>query len=124
MLSEATPDVQLAAPFDLTSTTLENSLFRNVLYTTAQLQIVAMNVKDRIKTETHRYTTQMITVVAGSARVFIDDQAFTIKAGQSIIVPAGATHTVLSVGPEPLRLWTVYAPPEHEPGVKQSVAPL
>jgi len=111
-----------SAEFDLKAETLANTLFRRVLYTTQQMQVVAMCIQPlkMIYPETHLYTTQMFTVVAGSALILVKDAANMLEAGQSLIVPAGALHTVLNKSEtEPLRLWTIYAPPEHAPGVKQ-----
>jgi mannose-6-phosphate isomerase-like protein (cupin superfamily) len=106
-----------SAEFDLTAETLANTLFRRVLYTTQQMQVVAMCIQPlkMIYPETHLYTTQMFT-----ALILVKDAANMLEAGQSLIVPAGALHTVLNKSEtEPLRLWTIYAPPEHAPGVKQ-----
>jgi mannose-6-phosphate isomerase-like protein (cupin superfamily) len=108
--------------FDLLAETLANNLFRRVLYTTQQMQVVAMCLQPLklIYPETHLYTTQMFTVAAGSALFIVHEAATLLTAGQSLIVPAGALHTVLNPSEtEPLRLWTMYAPPEHAPGVKQ-----
>ena len=38
----------------------------------------------------------------------------------AVIVPAGARHNVRNTGDAPLRLYTIYGPPEHKDGVVQS----
>ncbi len=38
------------------------------------------------------------------------------KADDGVIVPAGAKHNVINTGSEPLRLYTIYGPPEHIEG--------
>jgi mannose-6-phosphate isomerase-like protein (cupin superfamily) len=37
----------------------------------------------------------------------------------AVIVPAGARHNVRNTGLEPLRLYTIYGPPEHKDKVVQ-----
>ena len=51
--------------------------------------------------------------------IWIDGVANRVKADDGIVVPQGARHNVVSVGVEPLRLYTIYGPPEHLDGVTQ-----
>ena len=40
-----------------------------------------------------------------------------IRAGSGIVVPAGANHNIINTGDGPLKLYTIYAPPNHRDGV-------
>ena len=52
----------------------------------------------------------------GEAEAVIAGESFRVRAGQVVLVPAGTRHNFINRGSDPLRLWTVYAPPEHRPG--------
>lgn len=108
--------------FNLTLLARANTWFRNVVYTTQQVQLVTMAIAPgrSIPTETHRWTSQVITVVSGTADIAIEATLHRLKAGETIIVPAGSKHIVSATGTETLKLWTLYAPPEHEPSLQQT----
>lgn len=91
----------------------ENDDYRRVVLTTPYAQVSLMRVDDFIPQETHEYATQIITVVGGKARVYFGAKYTSVRAGESIVVPPGTTHTVAARGAEPLRLYSVYAPPLH-----------
>jgi mannose-6-phosphate isomerase-like protein (cupin superfamily) len=107
--------------FNLTLLAKANTWFRNVVYTTQQTQLVTMSLAPgrSIPTETHLWTTQIINVVSGTADIAVDSTLHKLKAGDTIIVPAGSEHTVSATGKETLKLWTLYSPPEHEPNLQQ-----
>ncbi|SFA71380.1 Mannose-6-phosphate isomerase, cupin superfamily [Poseidonocella pacifica] len=98
--------------------TEENDLFRNVLYTGQNLQLVLMSLKpgEEIGEETHDDRDQFFRFETGSGQVWIDGAANEVKADDAVIVPAGAKHNVVNTGAEPLRLYTIYGPPEHLDG--------
>ena len=50
----------------------------------------------------------------------IDDHSYDVADGSGIIVPAGARHNVRNTGDGPLKLYTLYGPPEHKDGIVQS----
>ena len=104
---------------DIETLTLTNSDFRNVLYTGRYLQLVLMTLKpgEEIGEEVHADHDQFFRIEAGSGEVWIDRVATPIKADDAVIVPAGALHNVVNTGSEPLRLYTLYGPPEHRDGV-------
>lgn len=91
----------------------ENDDYRRVVLTTPYAQVSLMRVDDQIPQETHEYATQIITVVAGKARVYFGAAHTSVRAGESIVVPPGTTHTVVARAGEPLRLYSIYAPPLH-----------
>jgi len=98
--------------------TLENSNFRRVLYTGAQMQLVLMTLKpgEEIGEEVHEDRDQFFRVEQGNGKVYIDGQATDVEDDFAIIVPAGARHNVKNTGSEPLKVYTLYAPPEHKHG--------
>jgi mannose-6-phosphate isomerase-like protein (cupin superfamily) len=112
------PDMKgfLANIEDLTET---NTDFRRVLYTGRNLQLVLMSLRpgEEIGLETHGDRDQFFRVEAGAGEVWIDGAKTAVKADDAFVVPAGAEHNVVNTGPEPLRLYTIYGPPEHRDGV-------
>ena len=98
--------------------TKKNSLFRRVLYTGHNLQLVLMAIQpgDEIGEEVHDDRDQFFRIEAGSGEVWIDKVCNKVKADDGIIVPQGALHNVINTGKEPLRLYTIYGPPEHIDG--------
>jgi mannose-6-phosphate isomerase-like protein (cupin superfamily) len=103
---------------DIEQLTEENSDFRRVLYTGDQMQLVLMALRpgEEIGAEVHEDRDQFFRVEAGSGEVWIDGARTPIESDMAIIVPAGARHNVKNTGGEPLKLYTIYAPPEHADG--------
>lgn len=99
--------------------TVENADFRRVLYTGKYLQLVLMTLKpgEEIGEEVHEDHDQFFRIEAGSGEVRIDGVPSAIKDDDAVIVPAGARHNVVNTGSEPLKLYTIYGPPEHREGV-------
>jgi mannose-6-phosphate isomerase-like protein (cupin superfamily) len=100
---------------DIETLTVENSDFRRVLYTGHNLQLVLMAIQpgDEIGEEVHDDRDQFFRVEKGAGEVWIDGNRSKVKGDDAIIVPAGARHNIVNTGDEPLRLYTLYAPPEH-----------
>ena len=98
--------------------TEENDDFRRVLYTGHNLQLVLMTIQpgEEIGEEVHDDRDQFFRIEAGAGEVWIDGRCNKVKADDGIIVPQGARHNVKCVGKEPLRLYTIYGPPEHVDG--------
>ena len=102
--------------------TTDNSDFRRVLYTGKQLQLVLMTLPPGcdIGSEVHEDRDQFFRFEDGAGEVDIDDNTYKVEDGTGIIVPAGARHNVRNTGDRPLKLYTIYGPPEHKDGVVQS----
>lgn len=100
--------------------TVENSDFRQVLYTAknCQLVVMALKPKEEIGMEVHKLD-QFFRVEAGTGEAILDGVHTAIKAGFAIIVPAGANHNIINTGTVPLKLYTLYAPPNHRDGIIQ-----
>jgi len=99
--------------------TLDNTDFRRVLYTGKHLQLVLMTLQagDDIGEEVHAGHDQFFRIESGKGEVLIDGTRHPVEDDDAIIVPAGARHNVTNTGTAPLKLYTLYAPPEHKDGV-------
>lgn len=103
---------------DIESIATDNDDFRRVLYTARNCQLVVMALKPQedIGAEVHKLD-QFFRVEAGSGEAVLDGVRTAIQAGYAVIVPAGARHNIINTGSEPLKLYTLYAPPNHRDGV-------
>lgn len=99
--------------------TEKNKYFREVLFTSRLSQLVVMSLKPReeIGLETHSDTDQFIRVEEGTGKAILDGQVYRLKAGSAIVIPAGTEHNVVNTSTkDPLKLYTLYTPPEHPDG--------
>ena len=97
---------------------ISNEFFRQVLYTAKYSQLVLMSLRagEEIGAEVHKLD-QFFRVEQGTGEVVLDGHRTPIKAGFAIVVPAGANHNIINTGGVPLKLYTVYSPPNHRDGV-------
>lgn len=104
---------------DIERLTEENSDFRRVLYTGHHLQLVLMTLQagEEIGEEVHDDRDQFFRFEEGEGEVMIDGVRHAVKGDHGVVVPAGARHNVINRGSEPLKLYTLYGPPEHRDGV-------
>ena len=104
---------------DIEKLTEENEDFRRVLYTGHHLQLVLMSLRpgEEIGEEVHEDRDQFFRIEEGEGEVVIDGVQHEVEDDDAIIVPAGARHNVICTGDSPLRLYTLYGPPEHRDGV-------
>ena len=95
--------------------TLENTDYRRVLYTAKNSQLVLMSIEpgDEIGEETHELD-QFIRVEAGNAVVTLNGDKQDLPADSAVVIPAGVLHNVQNTGDTALKLYSVYAPPEHK----------
>jgi mannose-6-phosphate isomerase-like protein (cupin superfamily) len=100
---------------DIERITKENSDFRRVLYTGKNLQLVLMSLQpgEDIGEEVHDDRDQFFRVETGNGEVSIDGRRTKLEDDMAVIVPAGARHNVRNTGEKPLKLYTIYGPPEH-----------
>ena len=101
--------------------TLENTDYRRVLYTGKYTQLVLMTLQpgEEIGLETHTGHDQFIRIEAGTGYAQLDDERRELADGSIVVIPSGAKHNVVNTGTEPLRLYTLYSPPEHPDGTVQ-----
>ncbi|MFA5926029.1 MAG: cupin domain-containing protein [Parcubacteria group bacterium] len=99
--------------------TRENENFRKVLYTAKNSQLVVMTLKpnEEIGEETHALD-QFIRIEEGKGKAVLDDIDHEIEDDFAIVIPAGTKHNIINTSLDsPMRLYTVYSPPEHRDGV-------
>lgn len=116
--------------FDIETATRENTNYRTVAWTGKFLQVTLMSISpgESIGLEVHPDTDQFLRLDAGRGRCVMgpaeDDLTFEqdVEDGWSIQVPAGTWHDVVNTGDEPMRLYAIYAPVHHAPGIVQATA--
>jgi mannose-6-phosphate isomerase-like protein (cupin superfamily) len=98
--------------------TVENADFRRVLYTGQNMQLVLMSIKPggEIGEEVHDDRDQFFRIEQGEGVISIDGVDHAVKDDDGVIVPQGARHNVRATGDRPLKLYTIYGPPEHIDG--------
>ncbi len=103
---------------DIEAIAIGNQNFRRVLYTSKHCQLVVMALKPNEETGAEVHTLdQFFRVEQGHGEVVLDGVHTPVHAGHAVVVPAGARHNIINTGPEPLKLYTIYAPPNHRDGV-------
>src|SRR5512141_175714 len=103
---------------DIEGLAVKNDEFRRVLYTAkhCQLVVMALKPKEKIGMEVHKLDEFFRGQEATGAPV-LDGVRTAIRAGFAVIVPAGTNHNIINTGNSPLKLYTLYAPPNHRDGV-------
>ncbi len=99
--------------------TLANEYFRKVIFTGPKSQLVVMALKpgEEIGMEKHQGIDQFIRIEEGEAKVILGGEEHEAKDDFAIVIPAGTYHNIInSSADKPLKLYTVYSPPEHAPG--------
>jgi mannose-6-phosphate isomerase-like protein (cupin superfamily) len=103
---------------DIVKRAKANSYFREVLATGPHSQIVVMSIPPGgdIGEEVHDDVDQVLVFVGGEGQAILDGETSSVSVGRLVHVPAGTRHNFVNTGEIDLRLYTIYAPPEHEPG--------
>jgi mannose-6-phosphate isomerase-like protein (cupin superfamily) len=103
---------------DIEALAVKNVAFRQVLYTAKHCQLVLMALKpgEEIGAEVHKLD-QFFRVEEGSGEAVLDGARTALRAGFAVVVPAGTRHNIINTGTAPLKLYTLYAPPNHRDGV-------
>ncbi len=98
--------------------TLENESFRRVLFTGKNSQLVVMSIppSGEVGEETHKYTEQTLFFLSGTGEGMLDDKEFSIGPGDVVVVVPGTRHNFRNTGTQALKIYTVYAPPNHIDG--------
>lgn len=99
--------------------TLNNEDFRRVLFTGPKSQLVLMSVApaDEIGSEIHKDIDQFIKIESGQGKAILDGMEYDISSGFAVLIPAGMEHNILNTSEsEPIKIYTIYSPPEHKEG--------
>jgi mannose-6-phosphate isomerase-like protein (cupin superfamily) len=104
--------------------TIQNKNYRTVLWTGGHLQLTLMSLKvgEDIGLEVHPYLDQFLRIEEGQGIVQMgnrkDNLYFqeNVRDDFAIIIPAGKWHNLINIGNTPLKLYSIYAPPQHPHG--------
>jgi mannose-6-phosphate isomerase-like protein (cupin superfamily) len=109
---------------DINKATKQNNTFRTALWTGSHLQVTLMsiNVGEEIGAEVHPNLDQFLRIeqgqgltTMGSSRNSMNLQA-RVSDDDAIMIPAGTWHNLINTGNIPLKLYSIYAPPQHPRG--------
>jgi mannose-6-phosphate isomerase-like protein (cupin superfamily) len=95
-----------------------NKNFRRVLFTGKNSQLVVMDILPggEAGEEIHKYTEQTLFFLSGTGEGILDDKKFPIGPGDVVVVTPGTKHNFRNTGTEDLKIYTLYAPPNHLDG--------
>ena len=104
--------------------TTNNTTFRTEVFTGKNLQLTVMSIGpgEEIGLEVHDDVDQFLRIEQGKGRLEsgpAKDQLtdnHDVEDDWALIIPAGTWHNVKNTGDGPLKLYSIYAPPEHPDG--------
>jgi mannose-6-phosphate isomerase-like protein (cupin superfamily) len=104
---------------NIESLSLKNNDFRRVIYTTERSQLVLMMLQphEEIGMEMHEDIDQFFRVEEGKGEAILNEVHHKLEDGSAVLVPAGVHHNIVNTGDRPLKLYTLYTPPNHRDGV-------
>lgn len=99
---------------NIENTTLANENFRQVLFTAQHSQLVVMSIPagEDIGEETHDLD-QFLRIEQGQGQTILNGEKQSIEEGFAVLVPAGTKHNIINTGNQPLKLYSLYSPPNH-----------
>ena len=103
---------------DIVQLARSNDAFRREVATGEHSQVVVMTIPpgEEIGEEVHEASDQLLVFVDGRGDAVLEGSTTKVGPNDLVLVPAGTRHNFINTGEVPLRLVTVYAPPEHAPG--------
>lgn len=104
---------------DIEKLTLKNNNYRKVINTTKKSQLVLMSLKplEEIGMEVHKTKDQFLRIEQGTGVAILNGKKYKLKDGSAVVVPAGTNHNIINLSKtNKMKLYTIYTPPEHEPG--------
>lgn len=109
---------------DIEAVTKRNNTFRTALWTGKHLQLTLMSIDvgEDIGLEIHPDVDQFLRIEEGRGLVKMGgrkdqlDFQQEVCDGFAILIPAGTWHNLINTGYTPLKLYSIYAPPQHKPG--------
>ncbi len=98
--------------------TEENENYRKVLFTGPKSQLVVMTLQpgEDIGEEVHDDHDQFIRLEEGEGKAILDDVEYELQDDWAVVIPAGMKHNIINTGDTKMKLYTIYAPPEHPEG--------
>lgn len=103
---------------DIVALAKQNENFRREVTTGQHSQVVLMSLApgEDIGEEVHADVDQTLVFVSGEGEAVLDGEKSAITPNSLYFVPAGTRHNFINTGSTPMKLFTIYAPPEHAPG--------
>ena len=103
---------------NIISETEQNTNYRKVLFTGTRSQLVVMDIPPggEVGAETHTYTEQTLFFLSGTGEAVLGGKTTPIVAGDVVVVTPGTQHNFINTGTDDLKIYTVYAPPNHIDG--------
>jgi mannose-6-phosphate isomerase-like protein (cupin superfamily) len=108
---------------NIETATVENTNYRTTLWTGKNLQITLMSIDpgNDIGLEVHDTHDQFLRIEQGQATVNMGPnkeqlQVWQASSSDAVVVPAGTWHNLVSNGEVPLKVYSIYAPPQHPHG--------
>ncbi|HBE77929.1 MAG TPA: cupin domain-containing protein [Firmicutes bacterium] len=116
---------------NINEATKQNNNYRTALWTGRNLQLTLMsiNVGEDIGLEVHPHLDQFIRIEEGQGLVQMGDRKNCLDFQRNVhddfavIIPAGTWHNIINTGNKPIKLYSIYAPPQHPFGTVQVVKP-
>jgi mannose-6-phosphate isomerase-like protein (cupin superfamily) len=109
--------VSKPAPFqaNILQAARENEAYRRVVFTGAKTQLVVMTLPKGtdIGEETHEKVEQLFFIASGQGKAIVNGVESAIGPGDVVVATPGTRHDLVNTGAEPLRIYTVYSPPNH-----------
>ena len=109
---------------DIEEASKNNNAFRRAIWTGEHLQVTLMNIKpgESIGLELHSDVDQFIRIEDGVGIIKMGDNKQNLNFEKKVyedfafVIPAGKWHDLINVGNKPLKLYSIYAPPQHAKG--------
>lgn len=112
---------------DICNATQSNMAFRAAIWTGKHLQITLMCIPPcgEVGLESHPHLDQFLRIESGQGLVTMGPNRESLTLRQSvgrnsaIVIPAGAWHNLINTGNCPIKLYSIYTPPQHPKGTCQ-----
>ena len=109
---------------DIQKAAKQNYNFRLALWTGTYYQLTLMNIHagEDIGLEIHDDVDQFLRIEEGQGRVMMGDSEYNlyyqkdVYPGYVVFIPAGTWHNLINTGCTTIKLYSIYAPPEHPHG--------
>ena len=113
--AQRAPRARVTFHANIDALTRQNEAYRRVLFTAQRMQVVAMSIPagGEIGKEQHQRVEQVFFLVEGEGKVVLNGVASQLRPGDVVFVRRGVRHNFINTGKAPLKLYTLYAPPNH-----------
>jgi mannose-6-phosphate isomerase-like protein (cupin superfamily) len=95
-----------------------NDAYRYVLFSGARSQLALMTIPpgSDIGLESHPHVEQFIFIASGTGVAVVNGTETPVGPGDVLVATSNTRHNIVNRGAAPLRIYTVYAPPNHLDG--------